>query len=62
MFTWNDYEKITQNRKNMICTEEEKTIVSNIKREMEIANMDNVSRTQSYQEYYVRNSEIRWAF
>ncbi len=24
--------------------------------------MDNISRTQSYQEYYVRNSEIRWAF
>ena len=24
--------------------------------------MDNISRTQSYQEYYLRNSEIRWAF
>ena len=30
--------------------------------EIEIANMDNISRTQSYQDYYVRNSEIRWAF
>ena len=30
--------------------------------EIEIANMDNISRTQCYQEYYVRNSEIRWAF
>lgn len=62
MFTWNDYEKIKQYRKNMIRTEEEKTIVYNIKREIEMANMDNISRTQSYQEYYVRNSEIRWAF
>lgn len=62
MFTWNDYEKIKQYRKNMVCTDEEKTIVYNIKRKIEMANMDNISRTQSYQEYYVRNSEIRWAF
>ncbi len=46
----------------MVCTEEEKTIVYNMKREIEIANMDNISRTECYQEYYVRNSEIRWAF
>lgn len=62
MFTWNNYEKIKQYRKNMVCTEEEKTMVYNMKREIEIANMDNISRTQSYQDYYVRNSEIRWAF
>ncbi len=37
-------------------------MVYNMKREIEIANMDNISRTQCYQEYYVRNSEIRWAF
>ena len=24
MFTWNNYEKIKQYRKNMVCTEEEK--------------------------------------
>ncbi|TPV46453.1 DUF2515 domain-containing protein [Bacillus dicomae] len=62
MFTWNDYEKIKQYRKNTVCTEEERTMVYNIKRKIEIANMDNISRTQSYQDYYVRNSEIRWAF
>lgn len=62
MFTWNDYEKIKQYRKRAVCTEEEKTTVYNIKKEIEIANMDNISRTQSYQDYYVRNSEIRWAF
>ena len=42
--------------------QKKKTMVYNLKREIEIANMDNVSRTQSYQDYYVRNSEIRWAF
>lgn len=62
MFTWNDYEKIKQYRKRAVCTEEEKATVYNIKKEIEIANMDNISRTQSYQDYYVRNSEIRWAF
>ncbi len=54
--------KIKQYRKNTVCTEKEKTMVYNMKREIEIANMDNISRTQCYQEYYVRNSEIRWAF
>ncbi|PFJ12130.1 hypothetical protein COD67_20040 [Bacillus cereus] len=62
MFTRNDYEEIKQYRKNMVCTEEEKAIVHNIKEKTEVANMDNVSRTQYYQEYYVRNNEIRWSF
>lgn len=62
MFTWNDYEKIKQYRKNMVCTKEEKAIIHTIKKKTEIANMDNISRTQSYQKFYVRNSEIRWSF
>lgn len=32
MFTPNDYMKIKQYRKNIVCTEEEKAIVCNIKR------------------------------
>lgn len=62
MFTWNDYMKIKQNREKNFCTEKEKAIIRNIKKKTEIANVDNISRTQSYQEYYLRNSEIRWAF
>ncbi|MDR4985385.1 hypothetical protein CN491_07040 [Bacillus cereus] len=62
MFTPNDYMKIKQYRKNIVCTEEEKAIVCNIKKNTEIANVDNISRTQSYQEFYIRNSEIRWSF
>ena len=53
--------KMKQNREK-IFTEEEKAIIHNIKKKTEIANVDNISRTQSYQEYYLRNSEIRWAF
>ena len=54
--------KMKQNREKNFCTEEEKAIIHNIKKKTEIANVDNISRTQSYQEYYLRNSEIRWAF
>ena len=62
MFTWNDYEKSSNIVKDDGLYRRGKTIVYNIKREIEIANMDNISRTECYQEYYVRNSEIRWAF
>ncbi|MBE5105385.1 DUF2515 domain-containing protein [Bacillus thuringiensis] len=62
MFTWNDYEKIKRHRKNMVCKEGEKAIIHNVKKKTEIANVDNISRTQSYQEFYLRNSEIRWSF
>lgn len=62
MFRWNDYEKIKQSRNDIFCTEEEKAIVLNIKERTDVANVDNISRTQSYQEYYLRNREIRWSF
>ncbi|PFD38808.1 hypothetical protein CN285_17980 [Bacillus cereus] len=62
MFSWHDYEKIKQNRNDYFCTEDEKAIVNNIKERTDIANVDNISRTQSYQEYYLRNKEIRWSF
>ncbi|KFN02804.1 DUF2515 domain-containing protein [Bacillus clarus] len=62
MFVWNDYEKIKKNRGNVSCTEEEKYIIKRIKLQTILANIDNVSRTQSYQEYYLRNKEIKWSF
>ena len=59
MFTWNDYMKIKQNREKIFCRGKKKQSFTILK--TEIANVDNISRTQSYQEYYLRN-EIRWAF
>ena len=53
--------KIKQNREKILYRGR-KAIIHNIKKKTEIANVDNISRTQSYQEYYLRNSEIRWAF
>lgn len=43
-------------------TEEEQKIIRSIIDETERKNIDNVSRTTSYANYYERNKEIRWSF
>ncbi|EMA6341929.1 DUF2515 family protein [Bacillus cytotoxicus] len=43
-------------------TKEEKQLITYIKEKTAIANMDNISRTRTYQEYYLRNKEVEWSF
>ncbi|MEH7459226.1 DUF2515 domain-containing protein [Bacillus sp. JJ1127] len=62
MFVWNEYEKIQNERRGISCTKEEKHLIMYIKEQMTLANIDNISRTHAYQEYYLRNKEIRWSF
>lgn len=41
---------------------EERNIVSHIKAFVTLQNKDNITRTNTYWEYYKRNPEIKWAF
>lgn len=43
-------------------TKEEKQLITYIKEKTAIANMDNISRTRAYQQYYLRNKEVEWSF
>ncbi len=43
-------------------TKEEKQLITYIKEKTAIANMDNISRTRTYQQYYLRNKEVEWSF
>lgn len=43
-------------------TKEENNIIALIKNTTARKNYDNISRTESYQEYYKRNPEIKWSF
>ncbi|WP_020059565.1 DUF2515 domain-containing protein [Bacillus sp. 123MFChir2] len=62
MFTQSEYEKIRQKRKIYSYTNEEKEVVNYIQQQTRLANVDNISRTHAYKEYYERNKEIRWSF
>lgn len=62
MFTENEYEKIRENRRLALCTDEEKQLIFRIRQQTVLANIDNVSRTHAYKEYYRRNMEISWTF
>ncbi|MGG3519970.1 DUF2515 domain-containing protein [Bacillus pseudomycoides] len=62
MHMQNEYEKINRERSGLSCTIEEKQLIAYIKQQTTLANIDNISRTQAYQEYYLRNKEIRWSF
>ncbi|WP_369900330.1 DUF2515 domain-containing protein [Bacillus manliponensis] len=62
MFIENEYEKIRKKRGAFSCTSEEKQLVFRIRQQTVLANIDNVSRTHAYQEYYRRNHEVGWSF
>lgn len=62
MFTKNEYENIKRERSGISYTVEEKQLIGRIKQQTSLANVDNISRTHSYQEYYLRNKEIQWSF
>jgi hypothetical protein len=57
-----DYERIRKRRQNILYTFEEKLIIEEIDRLTKLGNMDNISRTHTYKEYYRRNLEVQWAF
>ncbi|WP_459501490.1 DUF2515 domain-containing protein [Bacillus sp. C1] len=62
MLIENEYEKIKKERSGIFCSIEETHLIAHIKQQTALANIDNISRTYTYQEYYVRNKEIRWSF
>ncbi|WP_440603173.1 DUF2515 domain-containing protein [Bacillus sp. GB_SG_008] len=62
MFAQSEYEKIRQKRKISSYTKEEQELVHRIVQQTLLANVDNISRTHAYKEYYERNKEIRWSF
>lgn len=62
MLRQNEYEKINRERSGIACSMEEKYLITHIKQQTALANIDNISRTHTYQEYYLRNKEIRWSF
>lgn len=62
MFTEKEYEQIKKKRGAFSCTNEEKQLVFRIRQQTILANIDNVSRTHTYQEYYRRNGEVEWSF
>ncbi|MDM5154174.1 DUF2515 domain-containing protein [Bacillus sp. DX1.1] len=62
MFVQDEYEKIKRERSGISCMKEEKYLIGRIKQQTVLANVDNISRTHAYQEYYLRNKEIGWSF
>ncbi|MEY8349591.1 DUF2515 domain-containing protein [Bacillus cereus] len=62
MLMQNEYEEINRERREVSCTTEEKHLIAHIKQQTALGNIDNISRTHTYQEYYLRNKEIRWSF
>lgn len=57
-----DYEQIQTRRQTVAYTQDEMKIIKEIIQHTRLGNVDNVSRTHTYKEYYRRNSEIRWSF
>ncbi|MFD3446071.1 DUF2515 domain-containing protein [Microbacteriaceae bacterium 4G12] len=58
----NKYEEIRKSRETITYTEEEKKIIEEIIVQTQVGNRDNISRTHTYKEYYLRNPEIGWSF
>lgn len=57
-----DYDQIRKRRQTIFWTSEEKKIIGEIGKLTRLGNIDNISRTHTYKEYYRRNQEIQWAF
>lgn len=53
---------VLEQRQHTKLTDSEIALVSQINKQIEKMNVDNISRTKAYQDFYFRNREILWSF
>ncbi|WP_379968455.1 DUF2515 domain-containing protein [Ectobacillus sp. sgz5001026] len=63
MTAWNhDYDQFRKRRKDAAITEAENVLIKEIKERVKLYNVDNISRTDAYKEFYRAHSDIPWSF
>lgn len=63
MNAWNyDYDQFRKRRKDTLITEAEHVRIEEIKDLVKLYNVDNISRTDAYKEFYRIHTDIPWSF